>query len=268
MSAMGWLAISGRSRLFKQVYKKIYTEPMVCNAGRCIAITQREVSDYMDIGVSTDRIVRISNGIDSDCFSDSNDAAFRARYGLDTRPIILFVGRIDPIKGPDLLIRAFKRVSKSFPNHQVVIAGNDLGYRSELKTLIQTLDMENKIYLLGHIRGVELSWAYHAAVLFVIPSRYDTMTIVALGAAASGTPILLTDRCDFRELQDAGGGLEVECSVEGLEEGLRQLLKDPVSLKIMGQKAQEFVLSQYQWAHICRQFIDVFQSTVADVHSS
>ena len=260
MSAMGWLAISGRSRFFKHVYRRIYTSKMVRNAKRCIAITQREESDYLSFGVHADRIVRIPNGIDPVFFSANNDEAFRAHYGLDARPIILFVGRIDPVKGPDLLVRAFKRVAGSFPNHQVVIFGNDLNFLSELKTMVRNLDLENRIRLFGHIRGVELSWAYHAADLFVIPSRYDTMTIVALGAAASGTPILLTDRCDFVELQEAGGGLVVGCSVEGLENGLRQLLGDPVRLRLMGQKAKEFVVSQYQWVNVCQQFIDVFQS--------
>ncbi len=52
----------------------------------------------------------------------------------------------------------------------------------------------------------------------------------------------------------------MECSVEGLENGLRQLLGDPVRLRLMGQKAKEFVVSQYQWVNVCQQFIDVFQS--------
>lgn len=263
MSAMGSLTVGGRSRLFKRVYKRMFTTPMLRNANICIAITRREVDDYLGLGVDAARIARIPNGIDPVFFSANNDAEFHARYGLDARPIILFVGRIDPIKGPDMLLRAFQRVSGSFPNHQLVIVGNDVGFLPEMKGLTRSLGMENKTSFLDPIVGVELSWAYHAAQLFVIPSRYDTMTIVALGAAASGTPILLTDRCDFGELQEAGGGLVVDCSVEGLENGLRQLLTDPVRLKLMGQKAREFVVSRYRWEYVCQQFIRVFQSARA-----
>ena len=266
-SAMGWLTIDGRSKLIKHIYRNLFTKRMVRNAGVCIAVTKREVNDYVNFGVDPKRIVRIPNGINPESFCDKDDEAFRVRYGLDARPIILFIGRIDPIKGPDLLLRAFYGISESFPNYQLVIAGNDLGFLSNLKTLARSFGLEEKTRFLGHIGGKELSWAYHAANVFVIPSRYDTMTIVALGAAASGTPVLLTDRCDFGELQEAGGGLSVECSVKGLENGLRRLLSDPVQLKTIGRRAREFVISKYSWEQVCKQFIDVFQAASLPVYS-
>ncbi len=85
------------------------------------------------------------------------------------------------------------------------------------------------------------------------------MTIVALEAAALGIPVLLTKQCDFDELQEAGCGLVVEASVEGLENGLRILLSKREKLKEMGNRGKEYVLKTYSWAYVCRQWIEIFQ---------
>lgn len=260
LSAMGWLAIDGRSRALKRVYRAAFTRRMVRDASACVAITQREVADYLEYGVDPGRISRIPNGFIPEAFNERNDDAFRARYGIDSRPIILFIGRLDPIKGPDLLLRAFQRVSKAFPEHQLIIAGNDLGFRSQLEALSRALGVEKKVSFFGHIGGLEKAWAYHAADVFAVPSRFDTMTIVALEAAACGTPVLMTDRVDFDELQEAGGGLTVECSVEGLERGLLLLLGDPVRLKSMGERARSFARNHYGWEQIGKRFVEVFRT--------
>ena len=63
---------------------------------------------------------------------NDNGVFFRKKYNIDARPLILFIGRIDPIKGPDLLLRAFAKVSKDFTDYQLIIAGNEIGF---LKTL-------------------------------------------------------------------------------------------------------------------------------------
>jgi glycosyltransferase involved in cell wall biosynthesis len=89
------------------------------------------------------------------------------------------------------------------------------------------------------------------------------MTIVALEACASGTPVLLTKQCDFDELQEAGAGLAVDSSVEGLEGGLSKLLSNPEKLKEMGICGKEYVLKTYNWTYVCKQFIEVFQKAVS-----
>ena len=260
LSAMGWLAIDGRSRLLKHVYRAAFTRRIVRDARACVAISRREIDDYLGYGVDPGRIVRIPNGFVPEAFDEKNDDLFRARYGLDSRPIILFIGRLDPIKGPDLLLLAFERVSKAFPNHQLILAGNDLGFRSNLEAMVRSHGLEKKVRFFGHIGGMEKTWAYHAADVFVVPSRFDTMTIVALEAAGCGTPVLMTDRVDFNELQEAGGGLTVECSVEGLERGLVLLLGDPARLKSMGERAKTFARTEYGWERIGKRFVEVFRA--------
>jgi len=263
-SAMGWLAIDGRSKFFKYIYRVLFTKSMVRHAKTCIAITKREVNDYESFGVNLSKISLIPNGVTVDPFVvKHNDEIFRFHYHIDSRPIILFIGRLNLIKGPDLLIKAFAAISDDFPDYQLVIAGNNYGFLDELKRLTLFYKINNKITFLGPIFGIEKNSAYRSADLFVIPSRFDTMTIVALEAAASGTPVLLTKQCGFDELQEVGGGLAVEASVEGIGNGLRVLLSKREELRGMGNRGKEYVLKTFNWIYVCRQFIEVFQKAVS-----
>lgn len=259
-SAMGWLSIDGRSRFIKSVYRVLFTKPIVRNAKMCVAITKREISEYAGLGVDRTRIALIPNGIALEAFSTAPQRdAFRSHFSIDGRPFILFIGRLNPIKGPDLLLEAFAKVSDTFPSYQLVIAGNNYGYLEELKKLSILRGVDDKVTFLDPIFGTLKDSAYSSADLFVIPSRFDTMTIVALEAAALGTPVLLTKQCDFDELHDADGGLAVDASVSGLEYGLRSLLSEPKKLKRMGINGKRFVVSNYSWDSIYEKFITMFR---------
>lgn len=259
-SAMGWLTIDGRSKFIKRIYRVFFTRSMVRQSKMCIAVTKREVNEYEKLGVDRNKIVLIPNGLTIDeLLTVQNDEIFRTAYRIDSRPFILFIGRLNLIKGPDLLIQAFAEIQNDFPDYQLVIAGNNYGFLDELKRLVQFRKIDNKVTFLGPIFGREKFSAYRSADLFVIPSRFDTMTIVALEAAAAGVAVLLTKQCDFDELQQAGGGLAVEATVEGIAKGLRTLLLDREKLHEMGKQAKEYVLKAYDWNHICRQWIEVFR---------
>jgi glycosyltransferase involved in cell wall biosynthesis len=264
-SAMGWVVIDGRSRILKKVYRAIFTRPMARAAECCIAITRREVVDYMRLGIDPSRIALIPNGIGPDAFDTESDQPdlFRRRHGIGSQPFIMFIGRLNPIKGPDLLIGAFARIAARFPEYRLVIAGNNYGFLDELKGLARHQQLEERIIFLGPIFGSEKRSAYRSAALFVIPSRFDTMTIVALEAAAAGAPILLTEQCDFPEIQEANGGLAVDASVGGLAAGLHRLLSRPSELEAMGKRARAFVAREYRWEYVSRQFLDVFRQAVA-----
>ena len=258
-SAMGWLSIQGRAIILKHIYFNLITLPLVRSAKMCVAVSKREINDYIGCGVSPEKIVYIPNGIESAEFEkDDGGAHFRKKFNIDTRPIIFFIGRIDPIKGPDILLRAFGNICNDFPNYQLIIAGNNLGYLSTIKNECKTLKLENKVTFLGPIWGEDKVSAYHSAKLVVIPSRFDSMTIVALEAAASSSAILITKECDFSELALASSGIEVNANEAGVEEGIRLALSSKIDLKKLGNNAKKFVLKNYDWNIIAHKFINIF----------
>jgi len=260
-SAMGWLKIDGRSRLVKHIFRFLWTRPILRDANAVIAISPREIKDYERFGVPRENINFIPNGITTEMLGFKDDNAFRKRYRLDGRNIILFIGRLSPIKGADLLIEAFSSIVRNFSDYQLLIFGNDHGgFQAKLEKMIRDLNLHHCVKIFPPIFGVEKSQAYHAARLFAIPSRFDTMTIVALEAAACGSPLLITDKCDFAAIGERGGGLVVQCDTHDIATGLHRLLSDSPGLKQMGNVAERFVLENYSWDKISDDFIRLFQN--------
>lgn len=258
-SAMGWLKISGRSKFLKFIYKNIISIPMARNAKKCIAISNREINDYLKYGVKKKNIVKIPNGIDVNYYSKNYPSSiFRKKYNLTPKKIILFIGRIDEIKGTDLLINSFIKIHKDIHNYQLVICGFDGGILEKLKDICKKNNVESKVKFIDPIWGPEKISAYKSADIFVIPSRYDTMTIVALEAAILATPIIITKQCDFHEIKKSKGAVLVNANTRDISKALKNTLKNK-NLNQMGKKLKKYVKDNYNWNLVSKNFEEMFK---------
>ncbi len=255
----GALPIYGRSKLLKLVYNLVVGRRLVRKADGHVAIAATELPQFEDYGVSKHRISLIPNGINAEDFPKGDGESFRAEHGLGRDPFILFVGRLNHIKGPDLLLRAFSEGRKAFPDHRLVFAGPDSGMLTGLKNTAVQLGVEERVHFVGYVGGRMKSEAYNAADLLAIPSRQEAMSIVALEAGAAGTPVLLTDRCGFDEVERIGGGRVVSASVEGLRDGLEHMLSDSDRLKAMGDKLRGVVRSRYTWDAAVERYLELYR---------
>jgi glycosyltransferase involved in cell wall biosynthesis len=254
----GVLLIYGRSRVLKTLYNWVIGRRLIQNAAKHIAITADEIPQFSTYGVSKDSVTIIPNGIDPEEFKDDEVDDFRAKYGLGSAPFILFMGRLDPAKGPDLLLRAFCNAREHLLSYHLVFAGPGLDESPELRAMVADYNIRDRVHFLGYVGGLNKSRAYHAADLLVIPSRREAMSIVALEAGITGTPVLMTDQCGFNELAEAGGGMVVAASVEGLEKGLVDMLGNPAALKMKGEKLRAFVSKHFLWDSIIDKYIRLY----------
>jgi len=195
----------------------------------------------------------IPNGISPEDFEGDDTEAFRAKYGLGSSPFLLFMGRLNEIKGPDILLDAYASIANQFPEWQLVFAGPDGGLEQAVRNAVVEYRLENRVHIIGFVAGKDKSAAYHAASLLVIPSRLEAMSIVALEAGACGTPIVMTDQCGFYELVEAGGGVEVAVDPKALAITLSELLSNPKAVKTMGEKAERFIHRYYTWEMMAKQ---------------
>jgi glycosyltransferase involved in cell wall biosynthesis len=140
----------------------------------------------------------------------------------------------------------------------VVFAGPDEGMLPQLRRIAAECGVEDRVHFVGYLGGTAKSQAYHAAELLVVPSRQEAMSIVALEAGISGTPVLLTDQCGFDEVARVGGGMVVPASVEGLREGLNQMLESPSRLKQMGANLQRFVGKHLTWDAAAEKYLTLY----------
>lgn len=243
----GALHIFGRSALMKRIYNAIVGKMILNHADRVIAIPQDERKYFCELGISDNRIACIPNGITMEDFSYTHTTEFRGKYRLGHAPLLLFMGRLNEIKGPDILLQVFVNIASKFPSWHLIMAGPDGGMEHILKQGIHKYDLENRVHLIGFVSGEEKSAAYHAADILVVPSRLEAMSIVALEAGACGTPVVLTEQCGFPEMVEAGAALEVSISTDSLADTLCQLMSDPSRTQGMGAKARHFISKNYTW---------------------
>ena len=259
----GALRIYGRSKMLKKAYNWVVGRRVIWNASAWIAITEDERAQFEAYGIDPSKVSVIPNGINPADFPGEGAAEFRERHGLGYRPIVLFFGRLNFIKGPDILLEAFCRSLHGWPDWHLVFAGPDGGLLSALKDRAAECAAREHVHFIGYVGGREKSSAYYAADLLVIPSRQEAMSIVVLEAGICGTPVLLTDQCGFDEVDRIGGGKVVSATVEGVQAGLADMLSDRARLVAMGNELRNYVHDNYTWDVVVRKYLDLYNALLA-----
>lgn len=255
----GALPVFGRSKLLKRIYNWVVGYRLIRGARYCIAVTPSEIEHFAEYGVPPESVHVIPNGIAMDEVPAPDPTAFRSKYGLGTAPAIVFVGRLNAIKGPDLLLEAFCNVKDALTGFQLVFVGPDGGMLPGLQETVQRRGAAERVRFLGFIGGEEKYQVYYAASLLAIPSRREAMSIVVLEAGATGTPVLLTDQCGIPEVADHGGGEVVEATVTGLERGLLSMLRDPAALARKGAALKSYVEKTYLWDNLAPRYLALYR---------
>jgi glycosyltransferase involved in cell wall biosynthesis len=172
---------------------------------------------------------------------DAQKEAFLGRFPeLRDKRQVLFISRIHPKKGCDLLIEAFAQVAGRDPALQLVMAGPDqTGMQAELQELAQKLGVAERITWTGMLGGDEKWGAFRCAEIFVLPSHQENFGIVVAEALSCGVPVLISDKVNiWREIEADGAGFIAPDTAAGTRKSLEQWLDSPDSQKAeMRQKA-------------------------------
>lgn len=258
----GSLPVSGRSRLLKKFYNAVIGNRLVRNAERCMVVTDAERLDYLPYGVPTHAPLLIPNGVPVE---DQQTQFPPSRWppGNAESPLIAFLGRLAPIKGPDLLLEAFVRISADYPTARLIMAGSDFGERASLEATAQQLGIADRVEFTGNLQPDSKYPLLRAADLLVIPSRKEAMSIVALEAGLMGTPVLLTDQCGFDEVERIGGGRIVPVDAAAIAEGIRQMLSQRELLAVQGQQLRQLVLHHYTWREVAQRCLIAYSRRCA-----
>lgn len=264
LSPHGGLPMLGRSA-YKRVFDAAFGRRLIDRAAALHAITPMEAAQYRVFGVDPNRIALIPNGIDADLVQiEAEPAILRAELGIGLeQPMILFLARLNAIKGPDLLIEAFTLIAGEFPEAVLVLAGPDDGMRDELRQRADALGIAQRLRWLGLIEGEARKVAlYRAADLYVLPSRYEILGISALEALAQARPLILSDACGIAGPLEAAGAAVIASveDVESLAAALRHLLADPQAARQMGQRGQALALAEYAWDGIADRWEVLYQA--------
>ncbi len=253
----GALPLFGRSQGFKRWYNRVVGAALVRNCSAAIAIAADEASVLAQYGVDAERIFHIPNGVRADDFAFDDAGLFRQKIGIGDAPYILFVGRLNKIKGPDLLLQAFISIAGQFSHLHLVFAGPDGGMLQTLEQAAAAADLSGRVHFAGYAGGELKSSACHGASMLVVPSRQEAMSIVALEAAVCGTPVVLTDQCGFDALSEAGAARLATADAVSLAEHIGELQADVALRHKMGATGRRFALEQYTWEIAAQRYIEI-----------
>ncbi|MFP3564950.1 glycosyltransferase [Paraburkholderia sp. SIMBA_030] len=191
---------------------------------------------------------------------------------LKNKRLILFLGRIHPKKGCDLLIRAFAKVANLDNAAHLVIAGPDsTGWMTTLKALAEELGIAHRITWPGMLRG-DLKWgAFYASDAFILPSHQENFGIAVAEALACGVPVLISSKVNiWREVQADCAGFIAQDTIAGTEQNLRRWLAlEPILRTQMGTQAVKTFNSRFTVQAMAKDFLNVLQADLTGLpHAS
>ena len=232
------------------------------HSAACIHVaSQAEVAGVRAYGLQNPVAV-VPNGVDLAPYREMPErAVFDAAYPhLADKRICLFLSRLHKKKGLGHLIPAWRRVTSSFPEWHLVIAGHDDGYEGTLRRLIADLELEPKVTIVGPLVGERKLAALAAASLFVLPSFSEGFSMAVLEAMAARLPVLITPGCNFPEAEQASAALQVEPTEKDTARGLHDLMAiSDAKRKEMGRNGRALVEREYTWDRVALRMIDLYR---------
>jgi glycosyltransferase involved in cell wall biosynthesis len=182
--------------------------------------------------------------------------------GLAGRPFILFLGRLDRVKGLPALLEAFGLIAEEHPNLFLVLAGPDYGMRDALARRAEEMELTDRVVFPGVLRGREKWAALHQTVCYCLPSLSEGCSMSVLEAGLAGAPIAISAACDLGDWFTEGAAVCLPEDPERMAETLVSLAAFPQEGAVMGRKARALVRSRYDWQGIARTQLLAYKETL------
>jgi len=232
--------------------EKVETEVIGCSDAICVSCTEEERQFVRLYGTPPGRIEVVAPGVEHAFFSPGDRGGARAALGLGAGPVLLFVGRIQPLKGLDVAVRALAELGRD--DAVLVAVGGASGTEGDAE-MARIEAIVDELGLAGRVRFVPaqahhiLSTYYRAADVVLVPSRSESFGLVALEAAACGTPVVASAVGGLLTIVEHGrtGYLVPDRRPEVFARHIADLLADPELAATMSRAAALRALN-YTWS--------------------
>jgi glycosyltransferase involved in cell wall biosynthesis len=232
--------MQNRRPLLKQLSFRLIERRILANAA-AVHFTSEQERCEAELTAPGIRSVVIPNPVASRSANEKpSTEPFVARHpDLAGRRVILFLSRLDPIKGLDLLLNAFPRIRSAVPDAALVVAGNgEDRFLARLRDQAQRLGVQQDVVWAGFLDESTKRAAFAAADVFVLPSYSENFGIAAVEAMANGLPVIVSDRVGIhREVARAKAGLVVRCDADEVSGAVVQILSDCEARSQMARNA-------------------------------
>jgi D-inositol-3-phosphate glycosyltransferase len=262
-----------RDELEKEERARIDAEFHLVQCADAIVATSESDKSYLQYlyGAGVEKVYAVPPGVDLSLFRAIDQKTARDRIGMNTDGhVILFCGRIEPLKGIDALLYAMKMMVEQQPDLDVClwIIGGDVSQPTEqwskelqkLERLRHILNLSSLVHFAGQQLQEVLPYYYNAADIVVMPSHYESFGMAAAEAMACGVPIITTNVAGISSLIDEEQDLLLT-SVNNpllLAKQMRSLLVDPEKRQQVSEALREKV-TRLDWANVARQVVTIYE---------
>jgi D-inositol-3-phosphate glycosyltransferase len=229
------------------------------------ASRQHMIQDY---GVAQERICVIPCGVDMAVFHPQDRSQARHTLGLGPEPLLLFVGRLQPLKGIDTLLRVAQAVRREHAQVQTVVVGGGIDAQDHhevqelqrLRALAARLELSQQVRFIKAQPQDVLAQYYAAADVLVMPSHYESFGMVVLEAMACGTPVVASRVGGLASTVVHGqtGFLAPVGDVQAFAQAILRLLAAP-SLQQAMRHAASGRAQTFAWPHIVQRTLGLYR---------
>lgn len=262
---LGMTRLIDRGFLLKKLWRRFVTGYLE-NARRMVVTSELEKTELVEDGFQTNQLLLRYNGIDQKEFCTlPNRGTFREKVNIgDDEPLVVFLGRLIPRKGADLLIETLPQTGCD--KIRLVIAGpeGEAGYVALLREKARILGVDNRVLFLGPLYGSDKRSALVDADIFALPSRYENFGNTAAEAIACGTPVIVSNRCGIAPLIDQKAGLVTSYDANALAGALRKLFGDMALYRRLKAGCAE-VTDEISWDRIIGQLRASYEEATTQV---
>lgn len=263
ISPNGTAPVIERRILAKRLFDRTVGLHTLARSARVVAATAAERDQLLDLGFPPARIAVVPNPIDEREFaSEPERRRFRQMHGLGEAPVVLFLGKLTPRKGVDVLLRAFRQLDR--PGTRLVIAGNDMGSGQTVTALATALGLQGCIHRIGLLKGRDRLDALGAADVVVYPSRDEVFGLVALEALLCGTPVVVCNDCGCGEIigQIGGGDSVPYGDPSRLAHAMASILDGGQMWRLRAREAGARVRARFGATVVCQRLEDLYQEVL------
>jgi glycosyltransferase involved in cell wall biosynthesis len=220
------------------------------------ATSEMEAETLEKLGLGP-RVVLIPNGVEIDHAGMRGPVHEDDRGASPPGPIVLFVGRLHPIKRLDLLVDAFVLLRRRYPETRLIVAGPDeYGLRPWLEA--RAGRAADGIIWRGAVDARERDALLAEATALVLCSDSESFGMSVLEAMAAGTPVVVTKTCGWTDVEAHGAGYRVDHRPDAVAGAVACLIGDPDAARAMGERGRGLVASRYAWPRVAEALAAVY----------
>lgn len=223
-------------------------------ADKVICYTDTERDQLIDLGIRSEKISAIHNGVDTDHFAPQESTSPKKE--------ILWIGKYVPGKGVEYLLRGFQRFSRNFPDYILLMIGRG-PQRDDCLKMINDLGLTEKVILKDFVQNKELPDVYRQSSIFVLPSLEEGVPRTILEAMACGVPVVCTELPQLVDIVAGSGILVPVRDSEALAEALIQIVTELDRARELGENGRKRVVSDFSWDDTVRRTLELYEEVIA-----